>query len=455
MVAIQGRRYIIPGLILAALAVVLLSTDRSHVVIREQVDKFKQYQQGKKDPAKEAKPPGPKYLPAPEYVPPPVVDPFISLATSPPPSIPRWNVPEKNLHKKYQLPYAPPLFIGFTRGWPLLVQAVVSYITAGWPASQIYVIENTGTQWANPRGRLSLQNPFYLNHNSLKSLGVNIIQTPVLLNFAQLQNFYMHLSQEREWPYYFWSHMDVIVSSHEGGHNGQPKAGEAGYKTIYESCLAELNAALHSGERWGTRFFAYDHLTLVNRAAYEDVGGWDTYIPYYITDCDMHQRLLMHNWTLDARDVGVISDVNTVLKDLRALYREPAAELDYRDPNPPEKTAPGAAEQDGKGSRDGEPAREGGEPEHVEYWRRLQAVVDRMVEYKKGDRGRNTWQSSQRGGEGEPFYYSSRGVQRAFDMLTAVGGQIYEEKWGHKDCALIEGGRLKLEDQWRVAHDWD
>jgi hypothetical protein len=382
-----------------------------------------------------------------------VVDPFPSLATSAP-SIPAWNVPKKNLYKKYKLDYAPPLFIGFTRGWPLLLQAVVSYITAGWPPSHIYVVENTGTQWANPQGKLTLQNPFYLSHERLKTLGVNIIQTPVLLNFAQLQNFYMHLSHEHQWPQYFWSHMDVIVSSYEGGHEGRPRAGEEGYRTLYENCLAELNATRHSNERWATRFFAYDHLTLVNRAAYEEVGGWDTYIPYYITDCDMHQRLIMHNWTLDARDVGIISDVNTVLKDLRVLYRDSSAELNYTDPNPP----PPKKEEDKKEKRDGiedQSVEKDGDSEHVKYWRRLQGVVQKMVEYKKGDRGRNTWQAAQKGGEGEPFYYASRGVQKAFDMLTGVGGQIYEEKWGHRDCALVSEGKLKLEDQWRVQHDWE
>jgi hypothetical protein len=116
-------------------------------------------------------------------------------------------VPEKDGWKtKYGLQVAPPLLIGFTRSWPMLLQTVVSYITAGWPADQIYVIENTGMQQANKRGQLSLQHPWFLNHTALERLGVHVVQTPVLLTFSQLQNFFLSLSYTHEWPYYFWSH---------------------------------------------------------------------------------------------------------------------------------------------------------------------------------------------------------------------------------------------------------
>ncbi len=42
-----------------------------------------------------------------------------------------------------------PLFIGFTTNWLMLQQAIVSYIAAGWPPSQIYVMENTGVMDSN------------------------------------------------------------------------------------------------------------------------------------------------------------------------------------------------------------------------------------------------------------------------------------------------------------------
>lgn len=42
-----------------------------------------------------------------------------------------------------------PLLIGFTRNWYLLEQSVVSYITAGWPAAEITVIDNSGVMDSN------------------------------------------------------------------------------------------------------------------------------------------------------------------------------------------------------------------------------------------------------------------------------------------------------------------
>jgi hypothetical protein len=124
------------------------------------------------------------------------------------PHIPEWNrPPSPHVVEKT------PLFIGFTRNWRILQQVVVSYINAGWPPSDIYVIENTGVMDSNKRGLLSLQNPFFLNHTRLNILGVNTLVTPTLLTFAQLQNYYLYNSIENKWDHYFWSHMDVRVSS--------------------------------------------------------------------------------------------------------------------------------------------------------------------------------------------------------------------------------------------------
>lgn len=449
----RGRRYMIAAIVLAVLTVLLLA-DRT--VISGSYEKVKhgtpEPEEGKKLPMT------PKYIPEPTWAPPSVVDPFPSLATATPPPIPRWNVPEQDLHKKYGLDYAPPLFIGFTRSWPLLLQAVVSYITAGWPANHIYVIENTGAQWANAKGKLTLQNPFYINHERLRKLGVNIIRTPVLLSFAQLQNFYVHLAHEHEWCYYFWSHMDVLVLSFEDRKGNNKPGDEEGYKTIYEGALAELNDTLHTDDHWATRFFAYDHLTLVNREAYDSVNGWDTNIPYYITDCDMHSRLLMQNWTLHERSIGFINDVATAMTDLAALYRDPDAEIRWVDPNPPPpKPSENLKEKDKEKDRRANANANATHPDSaaLKYWIKLKDLANDMSAYKMGDRGRNTWQVAQRGGQGEPYYYPQRGVQKAFEMHTDTGRRVFEEKWGHRNCDLLGEGGLKFSDQWRVLHDWE
>ena len=394
------------------------------------------------------------------------------LQNGKPPAIPKWNQPKSKLYKQYDLPVAPPLLIGFTRNWPMLLQAVTSYITAGWPADQIYVIENTGMQQANARGQLSLQNPFYLNHTQLKLLGVNIVQTPVLLSFAQLQNFYLSLTYLHEWPYFFWSHMDVLAMSYE---DSEPKYNEEGYKTIYERCLETLKDARDNDDHWGLRFFAYDHLALVNPLAYEDVGGWDTMIPYYITDCDMHSRLIMRKWSIKDGKAGHVIDVASYLDDLRVLYRVDGVKPDWYDPSPPplEEGGGGKKSRIRRGEIAGHPhekmmmdrrnetsstaslsRRDDEKDDDLARFKALREVSGAMDRHKHGDRGRNTWQNAQHGGQGEPFYYNAAGFEEALGIMIETGRQVYKVKWGHRDCDLIEGARLKFEDQWLVEKDW-
>ena len=123
------------------------------------------------------------------------------------PEIPSWNRPPAQ-----HVPEKTPLFIGFTRNWPLLQQCVLSYITSGWPPEDIYVVDNTGTMKSNAApGQLTLQNPFYLNVQRLTDVfGVNVIYTPTLFTFAQLQNFYIFTALEHGWDYYWWSHSMYI-----------------------------------------------------------------------------------------------------------------------------------------------------------------------------------------------------------------------------------------------------
>ena len=114
------------------------------------------------------------YKPAPTFAP-PVPDPFPLLSQNPPPPRSLLQAPEVNRPPKRHYPEQTPLFVGFTRNWPQLLQCVVSYIAAGWPPEDIHVVENTGVMYANREGKLTLQNPFYLNHTQLEMLGVNVI----------------------------------------------------------------------------------------------------------------------------------------------------------------------------------------------------------------------------------------------------------------------------------------
>ncbi|KAM7195552.1 hypothetical protein V8F20_007448 [Naviculisporaceae sp. PSN 640] len=462
--------------------------------------------------------PPPRYKPVPEWLPPPIKDPFPLLANTfdaKPPPIPSYNIPRPDLHKEYNLTQAPPLFIGFTRQWPMLLQCVVSYITAGWPADQIYVVENTGVHGYNKAGKLSLQNPFYLNHTTLNRLGVQVIQTPVLLTFAQLQNFFLDIAYERGYEYYMYSHQDIVVFSFEDGRDDYERGGdrppeldddedqdailnpkgahEPGYRTIYENCLRELRYVLDKGERWAFRWFQYDYLTLVNREAVDAVGGWDVMIPYYSSDCDMNSKLLMDGWTVKHRRAGHINDVSSVITDLAVFYRDPrAGKPEFSDPNPlppdeeeriskakeeeelkakEEAVAKAEEEEAARIAEGGEAEKKDGEQEPtsklkregempsdpLEYFRILNKVGVDMGQYKYRDKSnlRNTWQLSQRGGQGEPYYYDPMGFVAGFTAQIDVGRRVFTEKWGHRGCDLIGDTSLRLEDQWRVEHDWD
>jgi hypothetical protein len=337
------------------------------------------------------------------------------------PPVPSWNIPPTT-----HIPQTTPLFIGFTRNWPILQQTVVSYIAAGWPPSDIYVVENTGTMSFNRKNLLTLQNPFYLDYNRLtKGFGVNVLSTPTLLSFAQLQNFYLSFAEGKGWDHYFWGHMDVVAMSDEAYKD--EKTGE--YKTLYQRAVEDLGRVSAPGfeEKWAIRFYSYDRLALVNLHAFMDVGGWDPMIGYYLTDCDHHERLFMKKYTLKEVSIGMVYDIGSTLDDLLVLYRrKPAVSGKWGD----EDTAVS------------------------DQWKNLTSTLDGMQRWKnENEMGRNFWQGQQQGGQGEPFYVDSRGFEEAIQMWIANGKAIYAEKWGHRDCNLREVG-LGFNDAWQMAHDW-
>ncbi|TGO85731.1 hypothetical protein BPOR_0369g00010 [Botrytis porri] len=311
------------------------------------------------------------------------------------PPIPPWNKPPTP-HVKEKTP----LFIAFTRNWPLLQQTVVSWITSGWPAEDIYVVENTGTMRSNEFGRLSLQNPFFLNHTRLHMLGVNVIVTPTLYTFAQLQNFFLWTAIEKDLETYFWSHMDIVPITFE--EDTSVSDDYSGHKTIYQHAVEVLKSAQSPGpdpnssdrsKPWAMRFFAFDYLTLVNRVAFESVGGFDTTIPFYHTDCDMYDRLVMAGYEmneprhlmttvgdefdgLDRAGRGYIYDVANNIDDLVVLYRKKnTVEASFTDHTRPEDTEAGREhnEEQLKMEKEGQ--------EQEEAWRKTeenqkQAVID-------------------------------------------------------------------------------
>ena len=337
----------------------------------------------------------------------PVNDTFPAAATAKSqadlPPVPSWNTPPAK-HVAEQTP----IFIGFTRNWLLLQQTVVSLITAGWPPEDIYVVENTGVMDANAKGQLTLQNPFFLDHHRLRNIfGVNVLITPSLQTFAQLQNFYLFEAIKNGWPHYFWSHMDIVVQCAE---DVEP------YKSFYLNCVDALRNTT-TDSRWGLRYFAYDWVTLMNVEAMVELGGWDTMITYYTADCDLYARMNMSSMTTNVSHAGPVYDSGESLKDLTVLYRRNST----------------YSPEDKRGS---------------DNWKQLQEKF-REGARVKNTKVRNRWQWQQMGGQGEPYYRDMDGFAEALEYTVQAGVQTWEAKWGTTGCSLIGKG-LQLEDEWQV-----
>lgn len=393
------------------------------------------------------------------------------------PPVPSWNHPPAK-----HVPENTRLYIGFTRYWPLLQQVVVSYIAAGWPPEDIYVVENTGTFDANKHRQLTSQNPFYLDYYRLtKVLGVKIITMPALQTFSQLQNFYLSDAIANNLTHYFWGHMDVAVLSHE---DRDP------YKSFYMRAVdvvREISKPDYlrnedgTQDKWAIQFFTYDWLALVNVQSFRDVGGWDSMVGYYGTECDMHSRLQMKGYKTIVQDVGEIFDMTDSLPDLSVFYRQGSHRGDGKAEAEAEVEAEAEKHVDPASSTErifqaersrgrppvekylsvSSPAPSSSTPSHhptahqtstPTTYHHFRSLLLHSQLLKRNDTERNSWQHRQKGGSGEPFYYDPEGFETALQMTIETGIKINEEKWGHKGCDLIGAGR-KWGDAWRVGKD--
>ncbi|RVD83724.1 uncharacterized protein DFL_005502 [Arthrobotrys flagrans] len=333
-----------------------------------------------------------------------------------------------------------PLFVPFGRNHLMLRQTVLSYIAAGWPRSQIFIIDNTGTMDANLRNLLSDSNPFHLDYNLYRSrYGVNIIRTPTLLSFAQLQNFMLSTARNKGWAHYYWTHQDVAVLSDE---TRRP------YKSFYENVLSSLvslypsmnsTASKRDGKRWGLVWYSFDHLSLVNVGVAFDkdakIGAWDTFIPYYHSDCDYYERMRLNGFAILERRVGDIYDVAEHVKD-------------------PEYSFFGGEKTPALREAEKDSIRNGIESLASRRYKMLKRELKGMARIKnKVNLERNTWQDELKGGQGEPWTYYSFGFDTAWWIMASVGRTIFQKKWGTSECKPGKVGK-GLRRIWNSAEDF-
>ena len=167
-------------------------------------------------------------------------------------------------------------------------------------------------------------------------------------------------------------------------------------------------------------------------------------IPYYGTDCDMHERIAMKNYKIEDAKVGLIYDVASSLDDLLVLYRRktpipnstppPSSSLTPLSPRSPVMIAP---------------------PDTLASttYKTLINTLDSIQTWKSSNPdGRNVWQNYQRGGQGEPFYVDPEGFETAIWRTVELGKEVMSLKWGHRGCDIISVG-LGMGDAWRVEKD--
>jgi len=243
-------------------------------------------------------------------------------------------------------------------------------------------------------------------------------------------------------------------------------------------------------------FFNYDFLSLVNREAYEEIGGYDTHIPYYASDCDFYDRAGMRGWerlwwrgedrqrrgSEGGGGMGVF-DVADTLDDLLVLYRKiggrikeakcTVVEEEERDDAVLKAQELQQELEEGKAveKRD---TNEGLKADVQNEWHtqvdewthewtddapnsttyhHLRELAKKMAWRKTyGRSDRNTWQNRQKGGKGEPYYRNPEGFEAGLQMTIDFGRTVYRRKWGSDDCSLLGIGR-KTGDEWKG--DWE
>ena len=167
---------------------------------------------------------------------------------------------------------------------------------------------------------------------------------------------------------------------------------------------------------------------------------WDTMIPFYMTDCDMHERLWMREFRIEDADAGKVWDVHTSLDNLERLYK--------RGDDPTKATA---KREDATATLPQEPGAHRNSAAYHDLILRLNELQDLK---SSAEGGRNTWQARQRGGHGEPFYRDPEGFERGIWMWMDFGRDVFAEKWGRGPCDLRAAG-LAEDDAWRLVRDWE
>lgn len=167
-------------------------------------------------------------------------------------------------------------------------QAVLSARTAGYSKRHIVIIDTSYDTHA-------LRSTFLRNQTAY------IHQTnPFDLTFSMLQNVAWQLAKEWGFPYYFWMHADVVITS----------AGET--KSMFSRAIEEVDKVQRMPDPWGVLFFSYDWFAAYKTLCTETVR-WDQGIPHYFADCDYYNRVQLAGYSVNRAWVGHVLHMRTLL----------------------------------------------------------------------------------------------------------------------------------------------
>ena len=159
-----------------------------------------------------------------------------------------------------------PLFIPFVNRPDLLERAVLSVRDC--LLVDPLVIDNSG------RDPLT-------SDQDLPACCRTILIPPVPLTFSQTQNWMLGLARHRERPFYLFMHSDAEASAE-----------------VVERLVSRARELTAAGDRWAVLYTCYDALAAFSTAAFTAVGGWDTNLSWYKSDCDIYRRLRLAGYSL-------------------------------------------------------------------------------------------------------------------------------------------------------------
>lgn len=129
-------------------------------------------------------------------------------------------------------------------------------------------------------------------NNSLEDVSLPCIKTiipPFQMRFGHAQNMIWGIAKSLGHKFWLSMHTDA-------------EAGPGSVRRLHDMALSYCLA----GRKWGVIFTNYDALCAISTEAFSSIGGWDTNIPTYFGDCDLHYRLKLFGYENIDTDIPVV-----------------------------------------------------------------------------------------------------------------------------------------------------